>query len=138
MKRIIKLTGDAARRAAHREIDAAQDGYFVQVGEATRTLEQNARLHCMLTDISNQQKYLGKKRSIPAWKGIFVSGWQIAVGEIPEILPGLEGEFINIRESTTSISGKRMSSLMEYITAWAIQNGVKWSPITVKSFEGRR
>jgi hypothetical protein len=103
----------------------APDGYVVEIKEPTRKLSQNAKLHAILTDISRQAKYMGKNRSVEFWKGLFVSGWQIATGEKPEIVPGLEGEFINIRESTTTMSVRNLSSLMEYMIAWSIDNGVQ-------------
>ncbi len=34
------------------------------------------------------------------------------------------GEFCNIRESTAKMGIKRMTSLIEYSTAWAVGNGV--------------
>ncbi len=40
------------------------------------------------------------------------------------MVPGLEGEFVNIRESTALMSVKRGSSLIEYATAYALSNGV--------------
>lgn len=67
---------------------------------------------------------MGKRRCIEFWKGLFVSGWQIATGQKAEIIPGLEGEFINIRESTTTLSVKRMACLIEYVQAWAVMNEV--------------
>jgi hypothetical protein len=103
----------------------APDGYVVEIKEPTRKLSQNAKFHAILTDISRQAQYMGKKRSVEFWKGLFVSGWQIATGEKPEIVPGLEGEFINIRESTTTMSVRKLSSVMEYVIAWSIDNRVQ-------------
>lgn len=124
-KRIWKLTGEIAKKAACREILEAQEGMVVTLADATRNLEQNAKLHAVLSDISKQSEYLGEKRSVEFWKGLFVSGWQIATGQKADIVPGLEGEFINIRESTTTLSIKRMASLIEYINAWCAMKGVK-------------
>lgn len=126
-RRILKLTGNLARQAACRYINDAPDGYIFRLTPETRTLDQNAKLHAMLTDISKQAKYLGAKRDVEFWKGLFVSGWQIATGEKPEIVPGLEGEFINIRESTTTIGIRRMASLIEYVQAWAAMNEIQMS-----------
>lgn len=126
-KIILKLTGEAAKKAACREILAAPEGYIVRITPETRTLDQNAKLHAMLTDISRQSKYLGAKRDVEFWKGLFVSGWQIATGEKPEIVPGLEGEFINIRESTTTLGIRRMASLIEYIQAWGAMNEIRFT-----------
>ena len=135
MKKIIlKITGEAARKAACREVLAAPEGHIVRITPETRSLDQNAKLHAMLTDISRQAKYLGAKRDVEFWKGLFVSGWQIATGEKPEIVPGLEGEFINIRESTTTIGIRRMASLIEYVQAWAAMSGVVMSDSAPERF----
>ena len=98
----------------------------ISVKTETRTLAANARLHAMLTDVSQQATYMNKKRSVEFWKGLFVSGWQIATEQKPEIVPGLEGEFINIRESTTTMTMKKISGVMEYIEAWGAFNDVKF------------
>lgn len=126
-KIILKLTGEAAKKAACREILAAPEGHIVRITPETRTLDQNAKLHAMLTDISRQATYLGAKRDLEFWKGLFVSGWQIATGEKPEIVPGLEGEFVNIRESTTTLGIRRMASMIEYIQAWAAMNEIRFT-----------
>ncbi|MDU2786367.1 MAG: recombination protein NinB, partial [Enterobacter sp.] len=39
--------------------------------------------------------------------------------------PGLEGEFCAIRESTAKMGIRRMTSLIEYSQAFAVQNGVQ-------------
>ena len=124
MKRLT-ITGEVARKAICRHVMTADEGYIVTIAEPSRNLEQNAKLHAVLSDIAKQVDYHGKRRSVEFWKGVFVSGWQIATGEKPEIVPGLEGEFINIRESTTTLSIRRMASLIEYISAWCAMSEVK-------------
>ena len=124
MKRLT-ITGEVARKAICNHVMAADEGYIVTIAEPSRNLEQNAKLHAVLSDIAKQVDYHGKRRSVEFWKGVFVSGWQIATGEKPEIVPGLEGEFINIRESTTTLSIRRMASLIEYISAWCAMSEVK-------------
>lgn len=93
----------------------------------TRTLEQNAKLHAMLTDISKQREFNGKLRNVETWKSILVSAHCIATGNEVEMAIGLEGEVINLRESTAQMGVKRMESLIEYVTAWGIENGVKFN-----------
>ena len=97
------------------------------VKKETRKEEASARLHAMLGDVVKQKQYLGHKRDIEFWKGLFVSGWEIATGHKPEIVPGLEGEFINIRQSTTTMSGAQISGVMEYLEAWGAMNDVVFS-----------
>ena len=125
-KRIYRLVHDEARRRASQDCLHAEHGWVVTVSEPSRSLEMNAKLHAMLTDISRQAMYMGKARTVDFWKGLFVSGWQIATDQHPEIVPGLEGEFINIRESTATMSGRKLSGVIEYIQAWAVMNGIQF------------
>ena len=126
-KRTYKLISDQVRAHCIDEIARAPLGKVVIVQDPTRTQDQNSRLHAMLTDIARQAKYMGKPRSVEVWKGIFVSGWAIATGQNPEIIPGLENEFIAIRESTATMSGKRLASVMEYIEAYCAMNEIRLS-----------
>jgi hypothetical protein len=52
-------------------------------------------------------------------------GHAIATGKPGEVVPGLEGEFCAIRESTAKMGIRRMTSLIEYSQAFAVQNGVQ-------------
>lgn len=61
------------------------------------------------------------------WKVIMVSAHAIATVEPAEMVIGLEGEVVNLRESTAAMSKKRFSSLMEYVLAWGANNDVKFS-----------
>lgn len=98
--------------------------FIVTIQERTRSLEQNARLHAMLSEISRKTTYLGKSRGVEFWKGLFVSGWQMATNQHPEIVPGLEGEFINIRESTTKLTVGKLTEVMDYIEAYCGMNNI--------------
>lgn len=117
---------DTARENAARMCHQAPGDWMAVFKPTTRTLMQNAKLHAMLTDISGQAIYMGKKRSVEFWKGLFVSGYQIATGKSPEIVPGLEGEFINIRLSTASMGIRMVAELIEYISAWAAMNEIRF------------
>ena len=90
-----------------------------------RTLDQSAKFHAMCEDVAKQALWMGKKRTKEQWKVLFVSGHSIATGSGAEVVPGLENEFVNIRESTASMSKARLSSLIEYVQAWCAGNEVK-------------
>ncbi len=93
---------------------------------ATRTSEQNAKFHALCSDLAKSGvKWAGKTRSAAEWKVLLVSGHAVATHEGSEIVPGLEGEFINLRESTALMSKKRGSSLIEYTVAFCAQQGVR-------------
>ena len=99
----------------------------VKIQPITRSLEQNSKLHALLSDISKQCEFNGKKRDIDTWKMIMISAHKIATGGQAEMVIGLEGEVINLRESTAQMSVKRLASLIEYITCWGVQNGVRFN-----------
>ena len=58
---------------------------------------------------------------------IMVSAHKIATGGQAEMVIGLEGEVINLRESTAQMSVKRLASLIEYVQAWGVENRVKFN-----------
>ncbi|HHF6958635.1 TPA: recombination protein NinB [Haemophilus influenzae] len=99
----------------------------VKIQPITRSLEQNSKLHALLSDISKQCEFNGKKRDIDTWKMIMVSAHKIATGGQAEMVIGLEGEVINLRESTAQMGVKRLASLIEYIQSWGVQNGVRFN-----------
>lgn len=121
------ITGDIARKAICKAVQSSEIGMVVSIGQPTRSSEQNSMLHPLLTDIANQKEWMGKKRTILQWKVIMVSAHSIATGEPAEMVIGLEGEVVNLRESTAAMSKKRFSSLVDYVLAWGAMNGVKFS-----------
>jgi hypothetical protein len=126
-KKTIFLIGPVQRQYAHQCIDEAPDDYVCTVKQKTRKEEQSERFHAMCGDVSKQLQYMNRWLSKDQWKVLFISGHSIATGQGADIVPGLEGEFANIRESSASMSVKRMASLIEYVTAYGSENGVKWS-----------
>lgn len=95
----------------------------------TRSLEQNSKLHALLSDISKNATWNGEKLDVYAWKNLLVSAHSIATGGPSKIVRGIEGEVINLRESTAQMSVQRLASLIEYTTAWGIENGVKFNDV---------
>lgn len=124
------LISDTVRRNAVDAVIRAAAGSAVTVGAATRSLDQNAKFHAICTDIANSHMtWAGEPRDADAWKVLLVSAHTVATKEEPgaprpEIVPGLEGEFVNIRESTARMSVKRAASLITYAIAFCDANGI--------------
>ena len=120
------LAHETARDRALNAVQRAPDGYQVIVKPSTRTADQNAKFHAMCSDIAKSGlKWAGKERTAAQWKVLLVSGHAIATSEGAEIVPGLENEFVNLRESTALMSKKRGASLIEYTLAFCASNGIK-------------
>lgn len=116
-KRFFSLVHDQARSRAIECVREAPAGYSVIVQEPTRNGEQNAKFHAICQDLAGTV-WAGKPRDASAWKVLLISGHAKATHQEVDIVPGLEGEFINIRESSARMSVGRMSSLIEYASAF--------------------
>lgn len=122
-KRIFVLAHDLARRRAAAFVaDEAPDGWVVTIAAPRRNSEQNAKFHSICSDLAGTV-WAGKPRSAAEWKILLVSGHAVATKEGADVVPGLESEFINLRESTALMSKRRSSSLIEYATAFCAVRG---------------
>lgn len=127
-KRIFILRDkDRRLRAARFAVEECPADWQVTFSEPNRNSSQNARLHAMLGDVARQCEWMQKKRTPAQWKVLMVSGHAVATKAGAELVPGLEGEFVNLRESTAAMSVRRCASLITYIQAWGDMNGVEWS-----------
>jgi hypothetical protein len=118
-KRVLILAHDEARRRVASLAYDAPQGWRVTFEPPRRNSEQNAKFHAMCSDLAKAgAQWAGKRRNATEWKVLLVSGHAMATKEGAEIIPGLEGEFVNIRESTALMSVARSSSLIEYTAAF--------------------
>lgn len=115
------LAHHEARRRAMAAVADAPEGWQIKVTPPTRSLDQNAKFHALCSDLAGTP-WMGKPRSAAEWKVLLVSGHAVATKEAAEVVPGLEGEFVSIRESTASMSKARGASLIEYAQAFAAQH----------------
>lgn len=125
---IIRPYPHPARQNALNAVHAALEGHVVTIAEPTRTTDMNAKFHAMCGDFAKSgMQWAGKKRNAQQWKILLISGHATATKEGSEIVPGLEGEFVSIRESSALMSIKRGCSLIDYTQAYGDIHGVKWS-----------
>lgn len=114
----------ATRPLAVDAIYSAPDGMLMWLAERKRSSAQNAKFHATCGDVAKCAEFGGKRITAQQWKTLFISGHAIATGLGAEIVDGLEGEMVNIRESSASMSSSRMSSVIEYQEAWIYQKGI--------------
>ena len=85
----------------------------------TRSLKENAMLHAMLTYISKNLEWAGKKRDVDTWKRLMVAAWCRAKNEQVEILPALDGHGVDIVfRKTSKLTRAECADLIEFIFAW--------------------
>jgi hypothetical protein len=122
-----KTVIDELWRAAKAQLMAGQR-MVIELKEATRSNEASAKFHAMCGDFAKSGvQWAGKKRTAIEWKVLLISGHSVATKEGAEMVPGLENEFVNIRESSARMGTRRMNSLIEYTYAHGVQLGVRFS-----------
>ena len=102
--------------AGHRMVLKAQ--------KETRSLEQNNRLWAMLTDVSEQVDWYGQKLTPDEWKDVFT-----AALKKEKVVPGINGGFVVLGQSTSKMTKAEMTELQELITAFGVQRGVSFACI---------
>jgi hypothetical protein len=113
------------RRMAADAVHSRPDGHVLVLQEPTRTVRQNAMLHSLFSQIAKQAEFHGRRLTAIQWKTLLVSAHAVATGIGTDMVPGLEGEWVNIRESTAQMGVKRLNSLLEYTLAWAADNDIR-------------
>lgn len=125
MTRII-LAGESQRQHAHRLINEAERLSVLTIAKPKRSSQQNAKFHAICSDIAKSgYQWGGKKRTAAEWKVLLISGHTKATDGEVDLVPGLEGEFVNLRESSASMSVGRAASLITYALAFCDGNGIE-------------
>jgi hypothetical protein len=120
MKRVFIMAHAITRQNAIKAVQDAPEGYAVTISEPTRTLEQSARMWAMLHETSRQVVWHGKKLGAEDWKIIFTAGLKKL-----EVVPNLDGTgFVALGQSTSRMSKREMSDLIEMIMAFGAERGV--------------
>ena len=124
MKKFV-LAHDIARERALEYVRQAPEGYEVVIRPAKMNNDQKAHFHAICDDLKHSGlTWKGKKLKSLGWKLLLVSGHSIATGEGAELIEGLEGELINLRESVADMDKARGASLIEYALAFCVMNRV--------------
>ena len=111
-----------SRKLAAAQVMLAADGYVCRIEAPTRTLEQSARMWAMLNEISAQVEWYGRKLDSSEWKNVFS-----AALKRQDVVPGIDGGFVVMAQSTSRMTKKEMSDLMEIMSAFGSSNNVKFS-----------
>ena len=86
---------------------------------------QRMRFHAICGEIAKSGlEWGGREHDRLGWKLLLLSAHAVATQTDVDVIEGLEGETVNLRESVSRMSKKRGSSLIEYATAFAISHGV--------------
>lgn len=117
---LLILNDQETRTKAARWAMTAPGGTRIEFKRPQRSLDQNSRMWAMLTEVSEQVEYFGKKRTPDVWKDLFSAAYRQV-----EMLPGLDGQsFVQVGLRSSDLSKEEMSGLMELIAAYGAEHGV--------------
>jgi hypothetical protein len=120
--RLFVLSHPQARQNALQAVSEAPEGYEVRIKERTRSLDQNAALWAVLTDISNQVVWHGQKLSPEDWKHILTAGLK----REQRMAPGISGGWVVLGLSTSKMTKSEFSDLLELAHAFGAEQGVRF------------
>ena len=126
-KRIWKLTGEVAKKAACREILAAPEGHIVTLAEPNRTLDQNAAQWPYLEAFAKQKQLCinGQMQWVTAddWKDVLTGCWN---GEMR--MAAFDGKVIMLPQRTSKMGKGAFSTWLEFLIAMSVTSGVEVYP----------
>lgn len=121
--KLYRLSTPTARQLAASYCLEAPEGMVVTFKEPTRSLEANAAMWAKLSDISKQVVWYGKKLTPEDWKTVLSASLRQT-----RVVPTIDGDgFVPLGMSTSKMSVKEMSALLDLIDAFAAQQGVVFS-----------
>jgi hypothetical protein len=88
----------------------------------TRSTAQNSRMWAMLTEVSNQVDWYGRKLTPEAWKCVFSASLKKQ-----DVVPGLHGDFVVLGQSTSQMTVAEMTELMDLMEAFGAEKGVRFT-----------
>lgn len=121
---LLTLRSTVERERASKIIAKAPFGTRVEFKAARRTIPQNDRMWAMLTDVALQVKWYGQTLRPEDWKLMFLD----ALKRELRMVPNIDGNgFVNLGRSSSDLGKQEMSDLMELISAFGAQHGVKFA-----------
>lgn len=125
MKQVFNLVHSVARQGACAAIMAAPENYRVEIKPRTRSLDQNSKLHAMISFISKHLPWGGDYQTIETWKRLLTAAWLRARGEQIDLLPALDGHGVDVVfRHTSTLTIPEVSELIEFIYAWATEQNI--------------
>lgn len=119
----IRLNGVGNRVLAHRWVDIAPQGAVLNIREGGRSLDQNAKMWAMLSDIS-RAKPEGRTLTPDVWKALFLH----SLDHSTRFEMALDGKgMVPVGFRTSRLTKSQMSDLIETIYEFGERHGVVWS-----------
>ena len=132
-KKVFKLVHSQAKQGAIACINSPDyDGYVVTIQEPTRNLEQNSKIHVVISLISKKATFQGEHLDTEDWKRLLIDAFvRIKATEgqpirkSGKVVPSLDGSgIVQLGLQSRSFSKEIASEFIEYLNAYAVSVGV--------------
>lgn len=118
---LILVAADADRERAADWAMRSPIGTRIEFKRSKRSLDQNARMWAMLSDVATQATHMGRRYTTEQWKVLMMH----ACGREVQFLPALDGStFIPWGQSSSDLSKSEMSELIDFIGSWGAEHGI--------------
>ena len=122
MTQTVIIRGQGQRDLAKRLIDAVPIDGVVRVSDPKRTLDQNARMWAMISDVS-RAKPNGRMATPETWKALFMH----ACGHAVQFELGLDGQPFPVGFQSSKMTVSQMRDMIEFIYEYGSRHNVLWS-----------
>lgn len=127
------LAHDSARQRAAQACATYPDGYIVRIEPPTRNKAQNARLHAIFRDMSEQWQFMGRSWDRESLKRLMVDAFtqEMSMQGTPlqhagGVIPSVDGRrFVQLGAQTAQFTVQEMSLFIDYLQAFCAENGVE-------------
>ena len=135
MRATFILAHDMARANAARAVQAAPDGYMVQISEPTKKREQEEKYHAMIGDIAKQCEFMGGKLDADDWKRLLVDMFAKVMRDLGtplhhdgRVIPSLDYErVVQLGIQTRDFWVREAADFIEYLYAFGAEKDVRFT-----------
>ncbi len=125
-----RLTSATARQLAASYCLEGPAGWLVTFKEPTRSLEQNAHMHGLAKDLSEQVPWCGQTLSVDDWKRFGTAKLKkdrIVFDCDDKGQPSPNAGLVVLGKSTSKMTVKELGELITWFEWMGAQHGVKWT-----------
>ena len=103
----------------------------LEIKAESRSDEQNAKYHAMLSEIAVQAQHLGAKWSAEDWKRLLVDLFAKETGlQGGKIIPSLDGTgIVQLGLQTRDFSKEQAMEFITFLEAWGAENGIVFKDV---------
>jgi hypothetical protein len=98
----------------------------MEIKAASKSREQEEKYHAMIGDIAKQAKHMGATWEAEDWKRLLVDSFckETGIGG-GKVIPNLSGDgIVQLGFQTRNFTKEQASEFVEWLYAWAAENGV--------------